>query len=143
MGAKKQSGTKNAWTWADDIKPVVLKVVTDTTAFPDVADGVMYFTVPPELNGCDLVSVGAHVYTASDGGTAINISLYNVTQTADMLTTQLTIDNTEYDSKDATTAAVIDANNDDVATGDVLRIDVNQKGANATGFEFRMGFQLP
>jgi len=124
------------------IKSVILKVVPDTTAFPAIADGVMYFTVPPELNGHNLVSVGAHVYTASDGGTAINISLFKVGD-ADMLSTQLTIDNTENDSSTAAAAASIDTAHDDVATADVLRIDVNQVGANAAGFEFRMGFQLP
>jgi len=143
MGATKQSGTKNAWTWVDDIKPVVLKVVADDAAFPSVADGVMKFTVPPEMDGMNLVSIGASVYSASDGGTAINISLYNLTQTQDMLSTQLTIDNTETTSKTAAAPAVINAETDDVADGDVLRVDVNQKGANALGFEFRMGFQLP
>ena len=143
MGAMKQSGSKTSWTWEPDIKSVILKVVGDAAAFPSVADGVIRFTVPAELNGMNLVSIGAHVYTASDGGTAINVSLYNQTDSCDMLSTQLTIDNTETDSKDAAAAAVIDATHDDVATGDVLRVDVNQCGTNAKGFELRMGFQLP
>jgi len=143
VGATKQSGTKNAWTWIDDIKMVVLKVVADNAAFPSIADGVMYFTTPPELNGMNLVSIGGHVYGASDGGVAINVSLYNLTQTQDMLSTQLTIDNTEFDSATAAAPAVINTATDDVVTADVLRIDINQKGANATGCEIRMGFQLP
>ena len=141
MGAQKQSGVKTAWTWVDDIKTVSLKVVADATAFPSVADGVAYYTVPPELNGMNLVSIGAHVYTASDGGTAINISLCN--GTTDMLTVQLTIDNGANDSATATTPATIDTDHDGVATANVLRVDVNQCGTNAKGFELRMGFQLP
>lgn len=124
-------------------RSVVIKVVGDGTAFPSVADGVIRFTVPAELTGMNLVSIGAHVYTASDGGTAINISLYNETDACDMLSTQLTIDNSTTDSSTAGTPAVIDATHDDVATADVLRVDVNQCGTNAKGFELRMGFQLP
>jgi len=130
-------------SYAQKEKIVILKVVPDTTAFPTVADGVMYFTIPPELDGFDVTSVGAHVYAASDGGVAINISLYNVTGAADVLSTQLTIDNGETDSSTAAAAAVIDTTEDDVTTADVLRIDVNQEGTNAAGFEFRMGFSRP
>jgi len=122
---------------------VVLKVVADDAAFPSVADGVMYFTVPPELNGYKLTSIGAHVYSASDGGTAINIDLFNVTDGQDMLSTALTIDNNETDSSTANTPAAINASYDDVATADVLRIDINQEGANAEGCEIRMGFTYP
>ena len=124
-------------------KTIALKVVADDAAFPAVADGVMYFTVPETMNGYKLTAVGAHVYTASDGGVAINISLYNLTDTVDMLDTQLTIDNGEKDSSTAAAAATVDTDHDDVATADELRIDVNQCGANAVGFEFRMVFEYP
>jgi len=124
-----------------EVKTVVIKAVADGTAIPAITDGLAYFTVPEELNGYDLASVGAHVYTASDGGTAINISIYNLTQAADMLSTQLTIDNTENDSSTASTPAVIDTAEDDVTTADVIRIDLNQIGANAKGLEIRLGFK--
>ena len=45
-----------------------------------------------------------------------------------MLSTLLTIDINEWDSKDATAAAVIDTSNDDVNTGDLLRIDIDVAG---------------
>lgn len=124
-------------------KTVILKVVEDGTALPAAGDGKMYFTIPVELNGMNLVSVGAHVYTASDGGTAVNVTLYNATDSAEMLSVAITIDNTEKDSKDATTAPTIDTTHDDVATGDEIRVDLNQIGANAKGLEVRMGFRLP
>jgi len=124
-------------------KNIVLKVVADGADVPDAADGVMHVTIPIEMNGMDLVSVGAHTYTASDGGTAINIDIYNLTQTQDMLSTAITIDNTETDSSTAATPAVINAATDDVVTADVIRIDLNQIGANAAGLEIRMGFRLP
>jgi len=124
-------------------KTVICKIQANDTAVPAIADGIFFFTIPEELNGMNMVTVGAHVYAASDGGTAINISVYNLTDTADMLSTQLTIDNTEKDSATATTAAVIDTGEDDVVTGDEIRIDLNQIGANATGLEVRLGFRLP
>lgn len=124
-------------------KTVVLKVVADDAAFPSVADGAMYYRCPDDMDGYKLDTIGAHVYTASDGGTAINIDLYNVTDGVDILSTALTIDNNETDSSTAGTSAVINASNDDIAAGDVLRVDVNQCGTNAQGFELRMSFVYP
>jgi hypothetical protein len=124
-------------------KTIILKVVEDGTALPAVGDGKMSVTIPAELNGMNLVSVGAHVYTASDGGTAVNVAIYNATDSQDMLSTNITIDNADKDSKDATTAAAINDTYDDVVTGDEIRIDLDQIGTNAKGLEVRMGFRLP
>ena len=126
-----------------DIKTrvVVLKVIADDTALT-TGNGKMYFTVPVELNGWDLVTVGAHVYTVSSSG-AITVQIHNLTDTADMLSTAITIDAGDKDSKDATTAAVIDTSHDDVATGDEIRIDVDGAGTDTEGLEIRMGFEKP
>lgn len=120
---------------------VILKVIADDTALT-TGDGKMYFTIPVELNGMNLVSVGAHVYTVSSSGTP-TIQIHNLTDTVDMLSTRITIDANEKDSKDATAAAVIDTTHDDVATGDEIRIDVDVAGTGTAGLEIRMGFQLP
>jgi len=88
------------------------------------------------------VGVAAHVTTVSSSGLP-TIQIHNLTQTADMLTTKLTIDASEKDSKDATTAAVIDSANDDVATGDELRIDVDIAGTGTKGLIVELTFQLP
>lgn len=122
-------------------KTVILKVFEDATALT-TGNGKMYFTCPSTLNGMNLVSVGAHVYTASSSGLP-EVQIHNLTDTSDMLSTTITIDATEYDSKDATTPAVIDTAHDDVATGDVLRIDVDTAGTGAKGLEVRMEFRLP
>jgi len=123
------------------IRIVAVKCIADDTALT-VADGKAHFTVPIELNGMNLVSVGAHVYTVSSSGLP-TFQIHNLTQTADMLSTAITIDENEKDSKDATTAAVIDAGNDDVATGDELRFDCDTAGTGTKGCEIRMGFQTP
>jgi hypothetical protein len=61
-----------------------------------------------------------------------------------MLSTAITIDATpDLDSKDATTPAVIDGANDDVATGDQLRIDVDVAGTGAKGLIVELQFRLP
>ena len=124
-------------------KIIVLKCVDDATA-PTVADTAGHVTIPIELNGYDLVSVGAHVYTPSGADGPFAVHIYNLTQTADMLSTGMTIDDTENDTATAGTPAVIDTNNDDVATADVLQIHVTDIGDSATrGLEVRMGFRFP
>jgi hypothetical protein len=108
------------------MKQVVQLMVLDDDTTLNVGDGAggLFFRVPSALNGMNLVGVAAAVGTAGTTGTT-DIQIYNVTQAADMLTTKITIDSTETDSKDATAAAVIDTANDDVATGDILRIDID------------------
>jgi len=124
-------------------KVAILKCVDDATA-PTVTDTAGHLTIPIELNGMNLVSVGAHVYTASGASGPVALHIYNLTQTADMLSTGITIDDTENDSSTAATAPVIDVNNDDVATADVLQIHVTDIGDSATrGLEVRMGFRKP
>jgi hypothetical protein len=136
------AATKN---YVDQVRrSVVVKVIADTASLT-TADGLCYFTVPPELNGMDLVAVGSHVYTVSSSGTpTFQIArsraggAYN-----DMLSTRITIDANETDSSTAATAAVIDTSYDDVATADVLRFDCDVAGTGTKGWELRMSFQKP
>lgn len=108
-----------------------------------VGDGQFYWRVPSTLNGMDLIAVAGKVITASSGGTLITVQIHNLTQAADMLTTRLTIDNGETDSLTAATAAVIDTANDDVATGDTIRVDVDQCGSGAKGLIIELQFRAP
>lgn len=122
------------------IKNVIVKCIADDTVLT-TGDGKMYFTVPIELNGMDLISVGGHVYTVSSSGLP-SFQIHNLTDTVDMLSTLLTIDENEKDSKDAVTPAVINTATDDVATGDELRFDCDIAGTSTKGMEIRMGFQF-
>lgn len=113
-------------------------------------DGKRFFRIPAELNGMNLVSVGADVVvTSSSGLPTIQIARgrqSNPTSAhsfVDMLSTRITIDVGQYDSKDATTPAVIDGSNDDVATGDILRIDYDVSGTGTIGTGVTLGFRLP
>lgn len=118
-------------------------VVFDFTTNTATGDGKFYFHTPTGLNGMNLVEVHAEVITAGTTGTT-DIQIANVTQAADMLTTKLTIDSGETGSDTAATPAVIDTANDDVATNDVIRIDVDAVSTTpAQGLIVTLGFQLP
>jgi len=113
----------------------------------DIAEGngKFYFHIPAGLNGMDLVEVHSEVITAGNGST-IDVQIHNATDGSDMLSTSLTIDNTETGSDTAATAAVIDTGEDDVATNDLIRIDVDGNGGDTTiakGLIVTLGFRLP
>lgn len=117
----------------------VFDAATDTAT----GDGKAFFRIPSSLNGYNLVGVAANVYTAGTTNTT-DVQIRNVTQAADMLTTKITIDSTETDSSTAATPAVIDTNNDDVATGDKIAIDVDSVSTTAAkGLYVELTFQLP
>lgn len=120
-------------------KSVVIQATARDTAV-SVADGVAYFIVPEELNGFNLVSVGVTLVTASSSGNP-SFQIHNDTDSVDMLSTAMTVDANDTDTKDAETAAVIDTSNDDVATGDVIRLDCDAAGTGAAGLYWRMGFR--
>lgn len=123
-----------------DDKTVVLKPISETDSL-DTGDGVMYFVAPVDLNGYNLYGVGAHVFTVSSSGLP-NIQINN-SRNGDMLSTSITIDENEKDSKDAAAPAVIDMDNDDIQTGDEIRIDVDTKGTGTKGLEIRLTFRKP
>ncbi len=115
--------------------------IGDDTALT-VEDGKQYFTVPPLLNGMNLVDADAMVATASSSGLP-TVQIHRVRGTADMLSTRITIDENEFNSYDATTPPVIDDTKDDVVTGDVLRIDVDVSGTGTKGLHVVLTFRLP
>ena len=112
---------------------------TDTA----VADDLVHFHVPASMNGMNLVSVHAEVITAGTTNTT-DIQIANDTQGADMLSTKITIDSGETGSDTAAAAAVIDASEDDVATNDLIRVDVDAISTTAAkGLVVTLEFRLP
>jgi hypothetical protein len=123
----------------------VQMIVADFTADIAEGDGKFYLHIPAGLNGMDLVEVHAKVITVGDGST-VSVMVHNLTDTTDMLSTAVTIDDGELDSKDAAAAVAIDTGEDDVVTNDVLRIDVDGNGGDTTvakGLIVTLGFRLP
>lgn len=116
----------------------------DYTTDNAIGNGAGYFHIPPDLNGMDLTYVHAEVITAGVTGT-LDIQIHNVTDAVDMLSTKITIDTTETGSDTAATPAVIDTTNDDVATNDLIRVDVDaiHTGTAAKGLLLTLGFETP
>lgn len=88
-----------------------------------------YFRIPAKISGSTLYSVAAHCKDASSSG-AVELAVKN--GATSMLTTNITIDQGEWDSSTAAVAAVIDAAHDDVATGDFIEISVVSAGVGVT-----------
>ena len=121
------------------VQIIVFERATDVATGNGKAD----FHIPSTLSGMNLVEVHAEVITAGTTGTT-DIQIANVTQAADMLSTKLTIDSGATGSDTAAAAAVIDGANDDVATNDMLRIDVDAISTTAPkGLIITLTFRLP
>lgn len=118
---------------------IVFDFATDVT----VGDGAYYFHIDSRLAGMNLVDVHAEVITAGTTGTT-DIQIANVTQSADILSTKLTIDSGETGSDTAAAAAVIDTNEDDMQENDLIRIDIDAASTTkAKGLIVTLGFRLP
>jgi hypothetical protein len=126
-----------------EIFPATITVTT--------GDGKVYTPpIPLSMNGMNLVTVVLTVFAKSTSGVpTVQIARgrqANSTSAhtfADMLSTRVTIDANEYCSTNATTAYVINTSNDDIATGDIFRFDVDVAGTGTTGLWVTMEFRLP
>ncbi len=105
--------------------------------------------IPSTMNGWNLVEVESSLSTVSSSGIPTvqirrsrRASATSRTD-VDMLSTKLTIDQSEFDSEDAATAAVVNGSNDDVNTGDHIYIDIDVAGTGAKGLSVRMTYRLP
>lgn len=115
-----------------------------------VVDGLTSFRIPEKLNGYELAGVAGAVHAPSTSGIP-TIQLARGRQSGsgvahsyvDMLTTKLSIDVNEYDSKDAVDPPAINAANKGVQTGDLIRVDVDIAGTGTKGLELDLLFQLP
>ena len=121
-------------------RTLVIKCVADTIG-PSTGNGITHFVVPSTLNGKNLYSAQAHVYTVGTGSLT-TVQLHNLTDGQDMLSTAITIDASEKDSSTAATPSVTGPNNG-VSTADVIRIDVDVVATNTLGLEVRMVFTAP
>lgn len=110
---------------------IYLKVVPELSLLT-VGQGLLYWTVPNELNGMQLAKVAAIVYTPSTSGTPI-VQIYKGTY--QMLSTRLTIDANETTSYTAAAAAVITSEYKTLATGQKIRIDVDAIGTGTRGLD--------
>ena len=119
-------------------RTLIVKCVADGIG-PAVGAGITHVVIASSLNGKNLSSANAHVYTVGTGVSISNVQIHNITTGYNMLSTPITIDLNEKDSSTAATPPVIGGQND-VSTGDVIRIDVDAVATNTLGLEVRMVF---
>ena len=97
-------------------------------------DGKAYVTVPAAWNGLSILSVHCGLTTASSSGTpTVQLARTRSGSTVDVLSTAVTIDANELTSYTAATPPVVNESNDDLATGDLLRVDIDVAGTGAKG----------
>ena len=125
------------------VKVIVLDAVAPNTA-NTTGDGKAYFVWPYEgtwelISSATLAKPGASELTASTSGT-LTVQVYNVTDSVDMFTTSITIDENETDSSTAATGPAVDTSNDEVTVGDRLRVDIDVAG-NGYGCQVRLPFK--
>lgn len=113
--------------------------VTDGTSNVVTGDGKAYFTIPEILNGFNLSRAQATVVTAGTTN-ATTVMIHNKTQAADMLSGAISI----ASGGTVGTVGTIDSSNDDVATNDIIRIDVDSVSTTAPqGLMVVLEFTLP
>lgn len=127
--------------WATWDKPeVVYWRVYERDIDLEVGDGADYFRIPALLDGKIIKSVHAAIYTASTSGNP-TFQLHNQTVGVDVLSTRVTIDETEYTSYTAAVQPVVNTSNDGVSTGDLMRIDIDVAGTGAQGLDIIISFE--
>lgn len=123
-------------------KIIYIKVILETSTLA-TGDGQAYVTILDNLlDGMNIIRVAAGVYTVSSSGLP-TIQIYNVTDAVDILSTRITIDVSEKNSLTAATPPVIDAANDELKLGDILRIDVDVAGTGTKGLDVAIVCKAP
>lgn len=122
----------------------VFLLIADAGTTPSTGDGQAHFLVPPELNGMNLVDADGVVTTVSSSGTpTFALRRERSGSAVDMLSTNITIDTNEKTSYTAATPPSINGANDDVATGDIIYVDLDVVGTGAMGHGVVLSFRLP
>ena len=115
-----------------------IKVFDDSSAAV-VVDGAFEFAIPASIDGATLSSVAAYVTTVSSAG-AVTVQIRNTTTVADVLSTPITIDVSEFTSYTAATPAVIDPAEAVVTQADIIAIDIDTAGTGAKGLGVILGY---
>lgn len=90
------------------------------------------WTIPSILDGFNIVEVAFSIATPSTSGLP-TFTLYNLTDSVDILSTPATIDENEYSTYTATTPLVINQANSLVSTGDRIAFNCDVTGTGTKG----------
>jgi hypothetical protein len=123
---------------------IILGSPTDDAS---TGNGKAYFVVPDELNAFNLVRVAATLMTAGGTGGSCGIALTNTgtagTGTVAMLSANMEIEGSEMSTRTSATPGTIDTNNDNVTTGQIIRVDVpNVHTTAGKGLIIELAFSL-
>lgn len=120
-------------------------IVQDPASVVVTGDGQMFYTVPASLAGFTITSVNSSVPGAvsSSGAPTIQLARVRAGTPVDVLSTKSTIDATESSSYTAAIPSVVNTSNDDLTTGDFLRVDVDVAGTGAKGLQVIIGLLGP
>ena len=129
--------------WVSPIRYVTIPLFSTATALASGPAG--YITIPPDLNGYNLTYVfGTHYSSAASAGQT-DIRIHNVTDNSSMLSSHIEISSAALNSTASASQALIDTAKDDVATGDLLlvNVDVVPSASAPKGLAVTLGFSLP
>lgn len=131
------------------IKAFAIEVFASATAL-STGDGKKYVPIPAALAGFNIIRAHAILFAKSTSGTPTfqvargrRADATSAHTFADVLSTVITVDENEFDSRTAATPPVVNASNDDLADGDLIRIDCDVAGTNSTGAWITIEVQLP
>jgi len=122
---------------------VQIVVVAPGTVVP-TGDGLFTFVVPAGLNEYKIVSAHAGFNVANTAGD-LNFDVYNVTNASSIFDggDSIQIDDTDKTSYTSDDQPVLDDEENEVATGDELRIDSEGEPDDAEGLQIFLTFRKP
>ena len=97
----------------------------DSAVIVSTGDGKFIFVVPPDLDGTYLTLAEAGI--SALGSDDLEVTIYNLTQAVDMLTTPITIPSGDYASYLPVATDIAEANSQ-VAAADRISINVDAAG---------------
>lgn len=127
------AGTGRLTNNGANLDTVPINFISEFTVASVVGDGFLQVVIPAEMNGMTIVGWFGSFGNAVGTGAATSMQVYNVTLAADIFSTNVTIDDGERSTATAATPAVINAANDALLTGDVLRWDFDVVGSTIAG----------
>jgi hypothetical protein len=115
-------------------EPVILAISLNDDVDLSSGNGQKYFHIPARMNGWTIT--GATASRLSGSGT-VSIQVHNVTDAVDVFSSNLSMAGT-YSS-----TVTINTSNDDVATGDIFRVDVDDDGTSTLHCSINIEFTRP
>lgn len=125
--------------WSSSITRIIqIKIISDITVLT-IANAIATLTIPIELNGSKLIRAEMAVKNPSSSG-EVSVMVRNITTTNNMLTTPITIDESELNSYTAVTPSVVNSLTNTIFTGNTIAIDVISAGIGTKGGDIILSF---